>query len=134
MNINDKSIPIIGLTRTWKSVSMLPWQPIDPLSNIGGQLAQERYPQGLVMTGVVAIRSDDEPVQIMVPIDVRLLADPRQLGFLLNKAFQELGTYLQCSCSRATGPCLQHAPVLQQREPKPGEIVAAGDVGSTVKH
>jgi hypothetical protein len=123
----DPTIPIIGLNRTWKSVGLLPWQPVDPLSQgPGGKIVQEVYPHGLILTGISAMRSDDEPVQIMVPVDARLLQDPRQLGFVLAKAFQELATYLQCGCSRARGACLQHAPVPQRREPEPGEIRAGG--------
>lgn len=124
----ETNIPIIGQTRTWKSVGMLPWKRIDPLSQLpDGSIVQERFPLGLIMTGVVATRSDDEPIMIQMPIDARTLENPERLGSLWLRAYQELASYLQCGCSRKTGPCVVHAPAATRAQ-EPSDAPADGVV------
>ncbi len=120
MQLNDRSIPIIGQTRTWKAVGMLPWGRIDPLSTMpNGMLVQEQFPLGLVMTGLTATRSDDLPIVIQLPIDVRTLQNPERLGSMFARAYQMLNSYLQCACVPA-GACVLHAnPMTRTAAPEP---------------
>lgn len=110
MNLNDPKIPILGTNaRTWRSVGMLPWQRIDPLSVMpGGQIVQEMFPAGMVMTGIVGERSDGERIIVQLPIDMRLLERPEELGRFFLKAHQDFAAYLQCACVSGQ-PCVRHA-------------------------
>lgn len=110
MNLNDPKIPILGTNaRTWRSVGMLPWKRIDPLSVMpGGQIVQEVFPAGVVMAGLTGERSDGEKVLVQAPIDLRLLERPEELGFFWIKVFQEFESYLQCACASGH-PCVRHA-------------------------
>lgn len=99
--IDPKSgLALIGQSRTWKQVMMLPPQQVDPKDFWApmNQRVATAYPHGLWMIVVQGMRSDDVPFQVSSPTEGRMFRDPSRLGYHIAGMWQFLNGYLNCGC------------------------------------
>lgn len=121
------NIPIITGARSWKGMGMQ-INPVDPqdLWPETGQTVAQAFPRGLFMVVVFAVRSDDMPCKVILPLSGQVIRDPFHFDGALRHGWGLLNTYRDCECT-VTQTCANHVRA-QAYTPEKGGSDAGNEV------